>query len=144
MRWIKGLFNKDDSKIVPTDTGEQEVTLSDSDNEEGQLSLDVYQDKDNVIVKSTIAGVRPEDLDITISNDTVTIKGERKREQTVRDEDYFYQECYWGAFSRSLNLPVEVDVDHATADLKDGILTVILPKASRLRTKKVKVKETSE
>ncbi len=118
---------------------EDEVALG-SDEEEGQLALDVYQDKDNVIVKSTIAGVKPEDLDISLSTDTLTIRGERKVEEEVKDEDYFYQECYWGAFSRSLALPVEVDVDGAEADIKDGILTLTLPKASRVKTKKVRVR----
>lgn len=112
--------------------------------EEGQLALDVYQDKDNVIVKSTIAGVKPEDLDITIGSNEVTIQGERKQEEEVSSEDYFYQECYWGAFSRTLPLPVEIDVDRAAADLKDGILTLTLPKASRARTKKVRVKGEAE
>jgi len=66
---------------------------------EGQLTLDVYQTKDNVVIKSTIAGVKSEDLDITIANDMVTIKGERKKQEEVKEDDYFYQECYWGSFS---------------------------------------------
>lgn len=107
---------------------------------EGQLTLDVYQTKDNVIIKSTIAGVKSEDLDITIANDMVTIKGERKKEEEVRDEDYFYQECYWGPFSRSIILPVDIDVEGVSAELKDGILTVVLPKAAKAKTKKIKVK----
>lgn len=112
----------------------------DAEDEEGQLALDVYQDKDNIVVKSTIAGVKPEDLDITIGSNEVTITGERKQEEEIKNEDYFYQECYWGAFARTLPLPVEIDVDRAVADLKDGILTLTLPKASRSRTKKVRVK----
>ena len=107
---------------------------------EGQLTLDVYQTKDNVVIKSTIAGVKSEDLDITIANDMVTIKGERKKDEEVRDEDYFYQECYWGPFSRSIILPVDIDVEGVTADMKDGILTVELPKAAKAKTKKIKVR----
>lgn len=107
---------------------------------EGQLTLDVYQTKDNVIIKSTIAGVKEEDLDITIANDMVTIKGERKRDEEVKPEDYFYQECYWGPFSRSIILPVDIDVEGVSAELKDGILTVVLPKAAKAKTKKIKVK----
>ena len=106
---------------------------------EGTLNIDLYQTKDNVIIKSTIAGVKPEDLDITIANDMVTIKGERKKEEKIEQEDYFYQECYWGGFSRSVILPVDVDSEHVEAQLKDGILTVILPKAAKAKTKKVKV-----
>ncbi|MBI3231549.1 MAG: Hsp20/alpha crystallin family protein [Candidatus Doudnabacteria bacterium] len=107
---------------------------------EGQLNIDMYQTKDNVIIKSTIAGVRPEDIDITVANDMVTIKGSRKKEETVSGDDYFYQECYWGNFSRSVIVPVDIDSENIEADLKDGILTVVVPKAAKAKTKKVKVK----
>jgi len=107
---------------------------------EGQLNIDMYQTKDNVIIKSTIAGVRPEDIDITVANDMVTIKGSRKKEETIAQDDYFYQECYWGNFSRSVIIPVDIDSETIEADLKDGILTVIIPKAAKAKTKKVKVK----
>lgn len=106
---------------------------------EGQLTIDMYQTKDNVIIKSTIAGVKPEDIDVTIANDMVTIRGERKRDFEASSEDYFYQECYWGSFSRSVVLPVDVDIEMVNADLKDGILTVILPKAAKAKAKKIKV-----
>jgi HSP20 family protein len=107
---------------------------------EGQLNIDMYQTKDNVIIKSTIAGVRPEDIDITVANDMVTIKGSRRKEEMVGTDDYFYQECYWGNFSRSVIIPVDIDSEEIEADLKDGILTVIIPKAAKAKTKKVKVK----
>jgi HSP20 family protein len=107
---------------------------------EGQLNIDMYQTKDNVIIKSTIAGVRPEDIDITVANDMVTVKGSRKKEEMVAGDDYFYQECYWGNFSRSVIIPVDIDSEEIEADLKDGILTVIIPKAAKAKTKKVKVK----
>ena len=107
---------------------------------EGQLNIDMYQTKDNVIIKSTIAGVRPEDIDITVANDMVTIKGSRKKEENIPQDDYFYQECYWGNFSRSVIIPVDIDSEEIEADLKDGILTVIIPKAAKAKTKKVKVK----
>lgn len=106
---------------------------------EGQLTIDMYQTKDNVIIKSTIAGVKPEDIDVTIANDMVTIRGERKRDFDASSEDYFYQECYWGSFSRSVVLPVDVDIENVEADLRDGILTVILPKAAKAKAKKIKV-----
>jgi len=107
---------------------------------EGQLNIDMYQTKDNVIIKSTIAGVRPEDIDITIANDMVTVKGSRRKEENVSAEDYFYQECYWGNFTRSVIVPVDIDSEHIEADLKDGILTIIVPKAAKAKTRKVKVK----
>jgi HSP20 family protein len=107
---------------------------------EGQLNIDMYQTKDNVIIKSTIAGVRPEDIDITVANDMVTIKGARRKDESVPQDDYFYQECYWGNFSRSVIIPVDIESESIEADLKDGILTVIIPKAAKAKTKKVKVK----
>lgn len=107
---------------------------------EGALNIDMYQTKDNVIIKSTIAGVRPDDIDITVANDMVTINGSRKREEKISDDDYFYQECYWGGFSRSVIVPVDIDSEQIEADLKDGILTVVIPKAAKAKTKRVKVK----
>ena len=107
---------------------------------EGQLNIDMYQTKDNVIIKSTIAGVRPEDIDITVANDMLTIKGSRKKEESISGDDYFYQECYWGSFSRSVIIPVDIESESIEADLKDGILTIVIPKAAKAKTKKVKVK----
>jgi HSP20 family protein len=107
---------------------------------EGTLNIDLYQTRDNVIIKSTIAGVKADDLDITIANDMVTIKGERFKDEKIAPEDYFYQECYWGGFSRSVILPVDIDSEGVEAELKDGILTIILPKAAKAKTKKIKVR----
>lgn len=107
---------------------------------EGQLNIDMYQTKDNVIIKSTIAGVKSDDIDITVANDMVTIKGSRRKEEAIAQDDYFYQECYWGSFSRSVIIPVDIDSEHIEADLRDGILTVVIPKAAKAKTKKVKVK----
>ncbi len=122
---------------TPTKAKEGEDWLNDY---EGQLNIDMFQTKDNVIIKSTIAGVRPEDIDITVANDMLTIKGARKKEDNISQDDYFYQECYWGNFSRSVIIPVDIDSEEIEADLKDGILTVIIPKAAKAKTKKVKVK----
>ncbi len=121
---------------TPSQASAEEEWMSDY---EGTLNIDLYQTRDNVIIKSTIAGVKSENLDITIANDMVTIKGERVKEEKIPAEDYFYQECYWGGFSRSVILPVDIDSEHVEADLKDGILTVILPKAAKAKTKKIKV-----
>lgn len=130
---------------------EQDVPTSDEDEEtkkdlyngsdaEGQLTIDVYQTDSEIVIKSTIAGVKPEDLDITINNDMITIKGERKSEEKVRSENYFYQECYWGAFSRSVILPVDVESDQSEAVLKNGVLTIRLPKVEKVKSKKLQVK----
>lgn len=107
---------------------------------EGQLAIDVYQTPDEIVIKSTIAGVSPEDISVTIDNDMVTVRGERKSQQEVKKDDYYYQECYWGSFSRSVILPVDVETDKIEAELKNGILTVTLPKAKKERTTKVEVR----
>lgn len=111
-----------------------------SSDAEGQLTIDVYQTDTEVVIKSTIAGVKPEDLDVTINNDMVTIKGERKNEEAVNAENYYYQECYWGNFSRSVVLPIDIISDKAEASLKNGILTIRLPKADTTKTKRIQVR----
>jgi HSP20 family molecular chaperone IbpA len=108
--------------------------------QEGQLTVDVFQDDESIIIQSTIAGVAPDDLDVSITNDMVTVRGERRRMFNVDPEDYFYQECYWGTFSRSIILPVEIDADRAEAKIKNGILTIRIPKANTAVTRKLKVK----
>jgi HSP20 family protein len=107
---------------------------------EGQLTIDVYQTENDIVIKSTIAGVKPEDLDVSINNDMVTVKGERKNEEVVTNDNYYYQECYWGGFSRSVVLPVDVIAEKVEASLKNGILTIRLPKADTTKTKKIQVR----
>ncbi len=113
---------------------------SENDGSEGQLTIDVYQTENEIVIKSTIAGVKPEDLDVSINNDMVTIKGERKNEEEVENGNYYYQECYWGSFSRSVLLPVDVLPEKIDASLKNGILTIRLPKADTTKTKKIQVR----
>lgn len=107
---------------------------------EGQLTIDVYQTETEIVIKSTIAGVKPEDLDVSINNDMVTIKGERSNEEVVEGSNYYYQECYWGGFSRSVLLPVDVIPEKADASLKNGILTIRLPKADTNKVRKIQVR----
>ena len=95
---------------------------------EGQLAIDVFQTDTQIIVKSTIAGVKPEDLKISLHHDLLTIKGQRSIKEEVNEEDYLYRECYWGAFSRSIILPAEVDSKRVEAELESGVLTITLYK----------------
>jgi len=126
-------------KILIEEKNKKDEWLSEAE-AEGQLTIDVYQTPNDIVIKSTIAGVKPEDIDITITNDMVTIKGKREKDEEVAPEDYYYQECYWGPFSRSVILPVDIETDKATATMKNGILTVRLPKAEKIKTKKIPVK----
>jgi HSP20 family protein len=107
---------------------------------EGQLAIDAYQTDDSVIIKAPIAGVKPDDLEISITDEVVTIKGERKEENVVSKENYFAQECYWGTFSRSFILPVAVDAEKAQANLRDGVLSIAIPKQEKTKTRLLKVK----
>ena len=107
--------------------------------EEGELLVDVYQEDDNIVIKSTVAGVKPEDLDIDINNDMITIRGKRKQVENINSGDFFYQECYWGSFSRSIILPCEVYASRAKASLKDGVLKIVLPKSQKERSVKLSV-----
>lgn len=107
---------------------------------EAQLTVDVYQTPDHIIIRALVAGVRPEELDINITRDMVTVTGKRIEQKEVEENDYVYRELFWGAFSRSIVLPAEVDVDLAEASEKHGLLTIKLPKINKDRQTKLKVR----
>lgn len=108
---------------------------------EGQLAIDVYQTEKELVIQSTIAGIKLDDLDISIEGDKVSIKGKREKPAEIGERNYFYQECYWGAFSREIILPVEVDPSRAEASFKEGILIIRMPKIERERKRKLEIKE---
>ncbi len=110
-----------------------------ADDYEGQLAIDVYQTDDDIILKAPIAGVQPEDLEVAVTDDTVTVKGQRQDDQAQSRDNYFCQECYWGSFSRSYILPVAVDADKTEASLKNGVLTVRIPKLEKSRARTITV-----
>lgn len=114
-------------------------SLKKDDEGEGILTVDVYQTDDEIIIKSTIAGVSGDDIDIAATNDAVTIKGSRKHDEKIRGSDYYFRELYWGSFSRQIILPEDVDPDGAKASMKNGLLTLRLPKLAKTRTKRVKI-----
>lgn len=110
------------------------------ESEEGELTIDVYQTPSEIVIKSMVAGVKPEDLDISITRDMVVIKGKRETEKFVKDEDYYHQELYWGSFSRSIMLPAEVEVEEADAIEKHGLLIIRLPKIDKNKQTRLRVK----
>ncbi len=112
------------------------------DGVEGQLTVDVYQTPDEIVIRSIVAGVRPDDLDVSISRDMVTIRGTREEHKEVSDDSYFHKELYWGSFSRTVLLPAEVEVEEAQAAEKHGLLTIRLPKIDKEKQTKLKVKTT--
>jgi HSP20 family protein len=133
---------KDDDYEEETEETAPNKTLTWKDDDEigGELSVDVYETSTNIIVKAIIAGVKKEDLDISLSRDMISIKGSRVSENTIDESDYFHKELYWGAFSRTILLPQEVDVDKAEAFEDKGLLTLKLPKVDKGRQAKIKVK----
>jgi HSP20 family protein len=107
---------------------------------EGELAVDVYQTPTHIIVKAMIAGVKPEDLDVAITRDMVTIKGKREKFSEGNSTDYFFSELYWGAFARTIVLPQEVEIEGAEASEKHGLLMIKLPKVDKGRQTKLKIK----
>jgi HSP20 family protein len=138
---LSGINSKKDDEeqeLTPEIVSEEGFDISEET--EGQLTVDVYETPTAFVVKSAVAGVSPENLDIAITNESVTIKGSRHEDEKVKTENYLHQECYWGRFSRSIILPQEIDPNKAQASLKNGILKINLPKISKTKSKKLKVK----
>ncbi|MDP3880685.1 MAG: Hsp20/alpha crystallin family protein [bacterium] len=133
-------------KAFEEDVSEDEELLFNSDSSdiseerEGQLAIDVYQNEDEIVVESPIAAVHSDDLEINITTESVSIKGRRERNSKVEDKDYFYQECYWGRFSRSIILPQEIDPEKAEASIKNGVLVIKMPKLRKQKQRRLKVK----
>ncbi|MSU75139.1 MAG: Hsp20/alpha crystallin family protein [Candidatus Magasanikbacteria bacterium] len=99
---------------------------------EGQLSVDVAETETELIIVATMAGTKPENIELHLHNDFLTIRG-RRQSPVSASEHYFYQECFWGTFSRTIVLPVDVLGSEAQSEYARGILTIRLPKASHMR-----------
>ena len=100
----------------------------------------MYQNANDVVVKAAVPGVKPEEVDISITGDTLTIKGERKEEKEVKEADYFLKEHVCGSYSRTVTIPVPVQADKAEAAFENGILTLTLPKKEEAKPKQIKIK----
>jgi HSP20 family protein len=110
------------------------------DSEGGGVLLDMYQTPNDVVVKASLPGVKPEEVDISITGDILTIRGEHKEEKEVKDKDYLMKELRYGSFSRSIVIPVSVESGKAEAVFENGILTLTLPKAEEVKPKQIKIK----
>ena len=142
---VRGVAKKAASPIRageprPEKSGREEAEESSWFEPEGELAVDVYQNNGEIVIQSTIAGVSSDDLDVNIENDVVTISGERRNPNEEEDKSYFYQECYWGPFSRQIILPEEIDTSRIEASMKDGVFTLRLPKLERQKVRKIKVR----
>jgi HSP20 family protein len=127
-------------KSIPVSSSTGRDTEIVEEEEVGELAVDVYQTASHIIIKAMIAGVRPEDLDVSITRDMVTIRGKRERSSEGSNGDFFFQELYWGSFTRTIVLPQEVEIEDAEATEKHGLLMIKLPKLDKGRQAKLKVK----
>lgn len=109
------------------------------DMEEISPTVDIFEEGDNVVVKAEIPGMKKEDIDVNITDDTITVSGEKKKEEKVEKKDYYRLERSYGSFSRSFRLPKEVQTDRAKATFKDGVLEITVPKTEEAKKKEKKV-----
>lgn len=119
------------------------LTTTFSDEPEGQLSVDVYQTDYDLLIIAPVAGTSADQLNISITDDVITIKGRRdmpQRDQLKEAESYI-EECFWGPFSRSIVLPTAVDTNHVEAHFKNNVLSIRIPKTERIRTRVIKINE---
>ncbi|OHA88439.1 MAG: hypothetical protein A2741_00720 [Candidatus Zambryskibacteria bacterium RIFCSPHIGHO2_01_FULL_43_27] len=128
-----------DSYQKPQTSSEKKTWMEESA-EEGQLTVDVYETPTEIVIKTMVAGVKPEDLDVSITREMVTIRGKREEDRTVSSDDYFHRELYWGTFSRAIVLPKEIDIEEAEAIEKYGLLILKLPKLDKHKEARLKVK----
>ncbi len=112
--------------------------------EEAQPPIDVYQTPNEVVVKASLPGVKPEDVETTITGDTLTIKGETRATEEVKREDYLYHEHRYGGFSRSVSLPHALQSEKAEATFENGILTITIPRAEEAKPKTIEIKAKGE
>lgn len=115
-------------------------TWMDEQGDEGELSIDMYQTPDSIVIRTMIPGVKKDDLEISLSRDRLTLRGKRMEDSRIADQDYFHRELYWGSFTRTVELPHEVDIEQSEAIEKDGMLTLTLPRIDKGRQTKLKVK----
>ncbi len=114
-----------------------------TDDQEGELPVDMFQTDESIVIRALVAGVKPEDLDIAITRDMVTIRGVREEVQEAHDSNYYHRELFWGSFSRTIVLPEEVIIDEADAQEKHGLLEIRLPKLDKNRSTQLRVRSSS-
>lgn len=110
------------------------------ENDEAELSIDVFQTPTEIIIQTMVAGVKPEDLELSISRDMITIRGKREESRTIDEDNYFSKELYWGKFSRTISLPAEVDPEEVEATERHGLVTIKIKKVDKEKKNSVRVK----
>ncbi|KKS77078.1 MAG: Protein containing Heat shock protein Hsp20 protein [Parcubacteria group bacterium GW2011_GWC1_43_11b] len=130
----------DDSQYGTKIISHDDDWLEKSEEEVGELAIDVYEKPNEIIVQTMIAGVKPENINIDIARESITIEGRRERQTETVGNNYHTKELYWGSFARTISLPAEVDPDNVEAFEKHGLLTIKLPRIDKNRTQKVKIR----
>lgn len=110
------------------------------ENDEAELSVDVYQTPTDIVIQTMVAGVRPEELELSIARDIMTIHGKREESRSIDEENYFIKELYWGKFSRTISLPQEVEPEEVEATERHGLITIKLQKVDKEKKNTVKVR----
>ena len=131
---------EEEGKKISVKSEPKDNNWIEEENEEAELTVDVYQTQNDIIVQAMVAGVKPEDVELTLARDMITIRGKREESRTISEENFFTKELYWGTFSSTILLPAEVDPEEAEATEKHGLLTVKLPKIDKDKKTNVKVK----
>ncbi len=133
-------FFIDDTEPVVKRSGERLLSLAEDKEQEAELAVDVSQTPNEIVIKTMVAGVNPDELEVSISQEMVIIKGSRRQAYEVDDNDYFHKELYWGSFARTILLPAEVKSEDAVAEIKHGLLTIKLPKIDKQKQTKLRIK----
>jgi len=128
-------------ELLSAEDNSEDVETDDLFEPEGELAIDVYQTDNNIVIQSAIAGVKSDEIDISVEDDIVTIRGVRKNPEQNDEKQYFHEECFWGPFSRQVFLPEEIDTQNVEASFKNGILTLRLPRIAGEKAKKVKLQK---
>lgn len=142
-RRVQPRMDASSSRMQPAQAGYEPETAYPASHEEepeGQLPVDLYQTTGEIVIRTFIAGVRPEEINLSISRDMVVIEGSRAERESIDESAYINRELFWGNFSRTILLPQEIDVENSSATAKDGLLTLILPKLDKARQTKLRVK----
>jgi len=141
-------FDEEGDERVSVAKGDRELALNKNQKGEAstqleaavELAVDVFQTPTDIIIQAIVAGVTPENLSINITRDTVTLKGKREENRSVQQDGYLVRELYWGAFTRTIPLPAEVEIDSAEAICRNGMLMIKLPKIDKGRQAVIRVK----
>lgn len=133
-------FAEEPEELKEEKKPEKQDWLSAETEEEGQLSVDMYHSPNEITIQAMTAGVKPEDLDVSINQGMITLKGKRQKTREIIEDNYYYRELYWGCFSRSILLPQDLDLEKIEAGIKNGVLTVHIPKTNKEKIQKVKIK----